>query len=66
MTYRRRKSSDTWHFIRECSWWPRRVGENQVGDNRPFWYTRDEIVERFEKPTTGEKCDECQAKERAS
>ena len=24
MIYRRRKKSDTWHFVRTCRWWPKK------------------------------------------
>ena len=45
--YRRRKGNDTWHFCSNCSNWPSVPG------------TYDE---QTNKPTTGEFCNECQAK----
>jgi hypothetical protein len=45
--FRRRKSSDTWHWRAECSNYPRAAFVGQ----------------RF-KPTTGELCDECKAKQK--
>ena len=46
MTYRKRKTSDTWHWCRNCTQWP----------------TYD-YVERPDKPTSGELCNECKSKE---
>jgi hypothetical protein len=47
--YRRRVTSDVWHFVKSCRWWPRKSYE---------------LRER--KPTSGELCNECLAKERRS
>lgn len=48
--YRRRRSSDVWHFHPRCRWFPG---------------LRSSAVQRiFVKPTTGEFCNECLAKER--
>lgn len=49
--YRRRKNSDTWHFMPECFWW--------------LVSPRNRYVEQTKKPTTGELCDQCKAKARA-
>lgn len=46
--YRRLKDSDVWHFCPECSNYPNKKGS----------------LERVTKPTTGELCDECIAKEK--
>jgi hypothetical protein len=53
--YRRLAHSDTWHFCVNCSHWRRRLQDHKVGDT---------AVEKRTKPTTGELCNECQAKER--
>jgi hypothetical protein len=48
--YRRKKDSDTWHWCRNCSKWP----------------TWDyEEVNIPAKPSSGELCNECRAKEKA-
>jgi len=47
-TYRRRRRRETWHFCANCSNWP----------------TSGDYNERASKPTTGELCDQCQAKQR--
>lgn len=47
--YRRKKGSDTWHWCKNCSNWPR--------------YGYDE---RTSKPTTGEFCNECLAKNKVA
>jgi uncharacterized protein (DUF433 family) len=48
-TYRRRKGNDTWHWCRNCSFWPTSdYEENRVSSS----------------PSTGERCNECLAKER--
>lgn len=46
MTYRKRKGIqyDTWHWCTNC----------------PNWPTKSESVERDNKPTSGELCNECQ------
>ena len=48
-TYRRRRGHDTWHFCSNCSNWPAKA----------------ESTEQTSKPTTGEFCNECSAKEMA-
>jgi uncharacterized protein (DUF433 family) len=48
-TYRKRIGHDTWHFCSNCSNWP----------------TKAESIEQTTKPTTGEFCNECRAKEMA-
>jgi len=47
MTYRRLKSDDTWHWCRNCSNWP----ALEKSDIRPT------------RPSSGEFCDECLAKD---
>ena len=49
--YRRRTASDVWHWETDCTNWPT---ENYV-----TWHGED-----HERPTTGELCDQCKAKER--
>lgn len=49
MAYRRRKTSDTWHWCTNCSNWPAKA----------------ESVESATKPSSGELCDECKAKQKA-
>lgn len=46
-TYRRRKDSDTWHWCRNYSNYP----------------TGSDVETRSNKPTSGELCNECKAKE---
>ena len=46
--YRRRKGTGTWHFCTNCTYWPV-ASEADIQSNRP---------------TTGEYCNECLAKER--
>ena len=48
MAYRKRESNDTWHFCKNCSNWP----------------TTQPYKEQDAKPTTGEFCNECLAKDR--
>jgi len=45
-TWRQRKGSDTWHFVRACSNWP------------PISHAK----ERKTKPRDGELCDQCISK----
>ena len=45
--FRRRRDSDTWHFCTNCTNWP------------PTW---SDHVDKYDKPTTGEFCDQCRAK----
>ena len=47
MEYRREKGSDTWHWCKNCSHYP-----------------KDNYEVRYEKPTSGELCDECMAKDK--
>jgi len=48
-TYRRKRGSDTWHWCRNCSKYP----------------TEDyEEITVYGRPTSGELCNECLAKER--
>jgi hypothetical protein len=50
--FRRRLMFDTWHWIRACRLWPTHdYKELLVPDNH--------------RPSTGELCDQCLAKERA-
>jgi hypothetical protein len=49
MAYRRRNSSDAWHWCRNCSNWPTVNYDEQYG-----------------RPTTGELCSECRAKDAAN
>lgn len=51
--YRRLKDRDVWHYMPSCQHWPS-AEQVEVGS----------AVERDKKPTSGELCDECQAKER--
>jgi len=46
MAYRKPKTTDTWHFCRNCSKWP-----------------TSDYVEQPNKPSSGELCNECRAKE---
>jgi len=49
-TYRRKKDSDTWHWCRNCTNWP----------------TSDyEEITVSDRPSSGELCNECRAKEDA-
>jgi hypothetical protein len=45
--WRRRKGHDTWHFCKNCSNWP----------------TASESDISYTKPSTGEFCNECKAKQ---
>lgn len=47
--YRRRRDSDVWHFHLRCRWFPK-LGLK--------------TLQRYEKPASGEFCNECLAKER--
>jgi uncharacterized protein (DUF433 family) len=47
--YRKRIDHDTWHSCSNCSNWPTKAGS----------------IEQTTKPTTGEFCNECRAKEMA-
>ena len=47
--YRRRNDSDTWHWCRNCSNWPTGPGVYII----------------YRKPTSGELCNECRAKDSA-
>lgn len=47
--WRRRETSDVWHYMPNCHWWP-------VQPTSYRW--------RLEKPTTGELCNQCRAKEK--
>jgi hypothetical protein len=51
--YRRRETSDTWHFNRACRWWPR----------RPYrlWRTSSAVAVPT-RPSYGELCNECVSK----
>ena len=49
MRYRRRIGSDTWHFCTNCTEWPTQAGS---------------YVEQSTRPTTGEFCNQCLAKQR--
>lgn len=51
MLFRRRLWSDVWHWRTDCRWWPK----------MPLTYKEREQEKR---PTTGELCDECLAKDR--
>lgn len=44
--YRKRKTSDTWHWQKDCSNFPAKA----------------ESVQKHEKPKSGELCNECKAK----
>jgi hypothetical protein len=48
MLYIRKKSSDTWHWIRSCSNYP-------IGSD---------VVTSTSKPTSGELCNQCKAKDK--
>lgn len=47
--YRRRKDSDTWHYCKNCTAWPTQPGT---------------YVERPDRPTSGEFCNQCLDKDR--
>lgn len=47
--YRKREDSDTWHWCRNCSNWPRL---------RPYV-----VQKRRRRPSSGELCNQCGAKE---
>jgi hypothetical protein len=47
--YRRRKGGDTWHYCKNCTNWPKEAGQYD---------------ERATRPTSGEFCNQCLAKER--
>lgn len=49
--YRRRYGSDVWHWKKKCS--------NYPTENFVDWFG-----EEGDRPSSGELCDECQAKER--
>lgn len=49
MTYRKKHSSDTWHWCSNCSDWP----------------TSDYATHTGSKPTSGELCDQCETKQKA-
>ena len=51
-TYRRLKSSDTWHFCSNCSNWPTSPGYEVYSGTAS-------------EPSSGELCDECKAKRKA-
>lgn len=51
--YRQLPKSDCWHFHPKCRWWP------HLRLDRAYSFNS-----RTEKPTTGELCNECQAKTR--
>lgn len=44
--YRKRKDSDTWHWQQDCSNYPTKV----------------ESVQKYEKPKSGELCNQCKSK----
>jgi hypothetical protein len=46
----RKKDSDTWHWCKNCHLYP----------------TGSDVVKSDKKPTYGELCNHCQAKEKAS
>ncbi len=48
--YRRRVTSDTWHYHVLCRWWPK---------------LKDKYVCKDKKPSSGELCNQCRAKARA-
>ena len=48
MTYRRREGRDTWHWCRNCRWWPTPPTRFKQRESRP----------------SGELCNECRAKTR--
>jgi len=50
-TYRKRIGHDTWHWCKNCSNWPE---------------TNYDEIKRDGRPTTGELCNECLAKENAN
>ena len=51
-TYRRKKGSDTWHWCKNCSTYPT---ENY-----------EKITKEGKRPSYGELCNECRAKEKAN
>lgn len=46
-TYRRKKDSDTWHWCKNCSNYP----------------SGTDVEKSYTKPTSGELCNECKAKD---
>lgn len=52
VVYRKRKGSDTWHWCKNCSTYPT---ENY-----------EEITKEGKRPSYGELCNECRAKEKAN
>ena len=50
-TYRRKKSKDAWHWCKNCSNWPTSDYD-------------EEYHSGTERPSTGELCNECRAKEK--
>lgn len=46
--YRRKRSSDTWHWCSNCTEYP-----------------ESDYLEHPSKPSSGELCDQCKAKEKA-
>lgn len=52
-TYRRRKDKDAWHWCTSCSNYP----------NNPDDVTETKVGK--ERPSSGELCNECRAKEKA-
>jgi hypothetical protein len=46
--YRKRKGSDTWHWIESCRWYPSKRYTGATRDKRPH----------------GDLCNECRAKEK--
>ena len=53
MIYRRRHNSDTWHWRIDCSNW---IGHSYA----------EVKLKKGERPTTGEICNECAAKQNAA
>jgi hypothetical protein len=51
-TYRKLKDSDAWHFCTNCSNWPTSPGYEVYSGSAT-------------KPTTGQFCDQCLAKQKA-
>ena len=49
--YRKKKGSDAWHWCANCSNWPKYDYDEREFDKRP---------------TSGELCDQCLAKEKAN
>ncbi len=50
-TYKRKKDRDTWHWCKNCSNWPK---------TQPYV---EKTLSGKQRPTTGELCDQCLAKE---